>query len=119
MPAQTAPSELETHLSSLYEIHAFSFADFAYSELITSKFNDALRNEEKLERIKPSSAWDIISQYPSLFQPVCRVISCLPSTLSTSRTKLSHLELVLRENCAWMENNVTDAIIFLSTINLV
>ena len=76
VPAQSAPSEFVVYLRN----HAFSDADSAYSELITSKFNDALCTVEKPGRIKSSSVWDIISQYPSLVQLISRVISCLPST---------------------------------------
>ena len=60
VPAQSAPSDFKAYLSSLDENHAFSDPDSAYSELITSKFNDTLCTVEKLRRIKSSSAWDII-----------------------------------------------------------
>ena len=93
--------------------------DLAYSEIITSKFNDALCTVRKLERIKSSSVWDIISQYPSLVQPVCRVISCLLRTQVSVERMFSHSKLVLRENRASMGNNVTDTIIFLGTNKLV
>ena len=104
--------------SSLTENHAFSDAGLAYSELIKSKFNDALCTVEKLQ-IKSSSIWDIILQYPNLVQLVCRVISCLPSTKVSVEQMFSHSKLVLRENCASMGNNVTDTIIFLLTNKLV
>ena len=117
VPAQSASSEFKAYLSSLCENHAFY--DCAYSELISSKFSDTLRTVEKPERIKSSSAWDIISQYSSLVQPVCRLISCLLSTTVSAEQMFFHLKLVSRENCASMGNNVTDAIIFLRTNKLV
>ena len=48
VPAQNASSEFEAYFSFLDENHAFLNADSAYSELITSKFNDALCAVEKL-----------------------------------------------------------------------
>ena len=117
--AQSNPSEFEVYLSSLDENIACSNAESADIERITSNFNDALSTVEKLGRIKSSSVWDIISQYPRLVQPVCRVISCLPSTQVSVEQMFSHLKLVLRENRASMGNDVTDAIVFLRTNKLV
>ena len=119
VPAQSVPSDFKAYLISLDENHAFSDADSAYSELVTSKFHDALCTVEKLVRIKSPSVWVIISQYPSLVQPVCRVISCLPSTQLSVKRVFSHLKFVLRESRASMGSNVTDAIIFLHTNKLV
>ena len=49
IPAQSAPSEFEPYLNFSDEGHFFSDADFAYSELITGKFNEVLCIVEKLE----------------------------------------------------------------------
>ena len=103
VPAESAPSEIEAFLSSIDENHAFSDANPAYSELITSKFNDVLCTVEKVGRTKSSSVLGIISHYPSVVQPLCRIISCLPSTQVSVKRMFSDLKLVLCETALQWE----------------
>lgn len=57
-------------------------------------FNKCLVEVEKLGRMKAESVWSIIRQYPSDFQKVARLLSCLPCTQVSVERVFSHLKLV-------------------------
>ena len=108
-------SDFDAHLSSLHSTAAAESSATASAKSDHTAFAEALVDVERLERLKLPNAWNIISKYLLIVQPVSQVISCLPCTQVSVERMFSHLKLVLRENRARMGNELTDVIVFMRT----
>ena len=78
-------------------------------------FAEVLVDVERLGRLKLPNVWDIISKYPLIVQPVSRIGSCLSCTQVSVERMFFHLKLVLRDNRDRMNDELTDAIVFMWT----
>ena len=110
----TSNSRLQTSASELdFQAYMDSLDQPAETVQPQNDFDSALKEIEKLGRVKMTNVFDIISQYPAVIQDAAIAVSCLPTTQVSVERLFSQLKLVMRDNRARMGEDLTDAILFL------
>ena len=110
----TSNSRLQTSASELdFQAYMDSLDQPAETVQPQNDFDSALKEIEKLGRVKMNNVFDIISQYPAVIQDAAIAVSCLPTTQVSVERLFSQLKLVMRDNRARMGEDLTDAILFL------
>ena len=94
----------DAYLNSLHLTAAAEASATASAKSDVTAFAEALVDVERYFQ----NAWDIISKYPLIVEPVSRIISRLPCTQVSAK-------LVLRENRVRMGNESSDASGFMRT----
>ena len=108
-------SDFDAYLNSLHLTAAAETSATASAKSDRTAFAEALVDVERLGRLKLPNAWDIISKYSLIIQPVSRIISYLPCKQVSVERMFSHLKLVLRENRVRMGIELTGANVFMRT----
>ena len=83
------------------------------TEVEEDKFEDLLKEIEKLGRQKDKSVWKLILKCPKEVRPAMRLACSLPSTQVSVERSFSQLKLLLRDNRAKMGSDLADALLFL------
>ena len=107
--ASDATSEFDEYLETLLKSMPVD------NQISLSDIDNSIRVVQTLGRLQRQSVWDIISANPKDIQPVCNVLSALPTTQVSVERLFSHLKLVMRENRAKLSPHVAEAVIFLRT----
>lgn len=100
-------------------LNSLSAAAEVEKQTASPDIDAAITTIESLGRLQGDSVWDIINAYPESIQPVCSVLSALPTTQVSVERVFSHLKLILRENRAKMNADCVEGIVFLRTNRLV